>query len=238
MSDHDIQDCQVIDYTNGRIRTADSRSGAESTVNQFSDQMDLEVCRPGEDPQAMLNGGVEPAGVEEPDVEVIDETTTGGTEEPSGVVPPSEESPGASPNTGVLPTSGRIADDPLDTLPGWMITEVSYSDRGDTTTTVNKRGCQVIANYLGLDYETTPEVAAHETDFEYATYKAVVRKPNGNTYTGYGSARADGDDQPESAGWKLDMMASTRAYKRAVKGATGGGIEAFAKEQAMKENDE
>lgn len=30
---------------------------------------------------------------------------------------------------------------------------------------------------------------------------------------------------------ELDMMAETRAYKRAVKSATGGGIEAFAKEQ-------
>jgi hypothetical protein len=117
--------------------------------------------------------------------------------------------------------------DPLKTLPEWMITKVSYSDRGDTTTTVNKRGCQVIANYLGLETETEAITRASESEFEFAEFKATVTKPDGREYTGHGTARADGQDQGENDGWKLDMQAETRAYKRAVKAATGGGIEAF-----------
>jgi len=127
--------------------------------------------------------------------------------------------------------AARSMQDPLSTLPGWMITEVSYSDRGDTTTTVNKRGCQVIASYLNLEYETDDTTRASDTDFEYAEFECTVTKPDGRTFTGHGTAKADGDDQNEGDGWKLDMLAETRAFKRAVKGATGGGIEAFAREQ-------
>lgn len=125
-----------------------------------------------------------------------------------------------------------IGADPLNVLPGWMTTQVSYNDRGDSSTTVNKRGCQVIAEYLGLDMVDRNVVKrAHETDFDFATYEITLRKPDGREFTGTGTARADPADQGEDAGWKLDMMAETRAYKRAVKSATGGGIEAFAKEQ-------
>jgi len=127
--------------------------------------------------------------------------------------------------------AARSMQDPLSTLPGWMITEVSHSDRGDTTTTVNKRGCQVIASYLNLEYETDDTTRASDTDFEYAEFECTVTKPDGRTFTGHGTAKADGDDQNEGDGWKLDMLAETRAFKRAVKGATGGGIEAFAREQ-------
>jgi len=117
--------------------------------------------------------------------------------------------------------------DPLETLHDWMKTEVSYSDRGDSSITSNKRGCEVIANFLNLEPSFDDITPAEETDFAYAYYSCTVENPEGQTYTGYGAARADGSDQGENDGWKLDMMAQTRAYKRAVKFATGDGIQAF-----------
>jgi hypothetical protein len=131
----------------------------------------------------------------------------------------------------VVPGNFEIGQDPLAVLPGWMTTEVNYSDRGDSSTTVNKRGCQVIAEYLNLEPEIEAVTRAEETDFEHATYHATITKPDGRTFSGSGTARATDADQGENAGWKLDMMAETRAYKRAVKNATGGGLEAFVKER-------
>lgn len=121
--------------------------------------------------------------------------------------------------------------DPLDTLPGWMKSEVSYSDRGDSSTTINKRGCEVIANYLDLEPDFEVITSAEESDFEHCYYRCVMTAPDGKTYEGYGTARADGNDQGEDAGWKIEMMAQTRAFKRAVKFATGDGIEAFVEAQ-------
>lgn len=121
--------------------------------------------------------------------------------------------------------------DPLETLPGWMKTEVSYSDRGDSSTTINKRGCEVIANFLNLEPSFEVITSAEETEFEYAYHSCTVETDDGKTFTGYGTARADGEDQGESEGWKVEMMAQTRAYKRAVKFATGDGIEAFVEAQ-------
>jgi len=125
----------------------------------------------------------------------------------------------------------RSLSDPLETLPGWMKTEVSYSDRGDSSTTINKRGCEVIANFLGLEPSFDVLTSAEETDFEYAYHSCTVETEGGKTFTGYGVARADGKDQAENDGWKLEMMAQTRAYKRAVKFATGDGIAAFVEAQ-------
>lgn len=200
---------RVIDHTNDNQRTAKSRSEAEDmaeTAREFGSEH-VEIQPPGE-----TDGGetetVEPAVVSQDSDETgVPETATN------------------------LSSALRITNDPLDVLPGWMKTEVSYSGHGDSSTTINKRGCQVIAEYLGLAVERVAITPAHETDFDYAYYKATAVKPDGREFTAYGAARADSDDQDEQEGWKLDMMAGTRAYKRAVKAATGGGIEAFAKEQ-------
>jgi len=129
-----------------------------------------------------------------------------------------------------IPVSADDLQDPLATLSDWMIDHIQSG--GKETPHLNKRGCQVIAEYLGLE-ETDKEAikTAGETDFEYATYRVEMTKPDGRSFTGYGTARADESDQGEDAGWKLNMLASTRAYKRAVKAATGGGIEAFAEAQ-------
>ncbi len=49
--DYDPQDWQVVDHTNERIHKKDSRSDAESTQNQFGDQLDITIARPGENPR-------------------------------------------------------------------------------------------------------------------------------------------------------------------------------------------
>lgn len=200
---------RVIDHTNNNRRTAESRSEAEDmaeTAREFGSEK-VEIQPPGE-----TDGG---------ETETVEPTVVSQDSDETGVPESATD----------LSSALRITNDPLDVLPGWMKTEVSYSGRGDSSTTVNKRGCQVIAEYLGLEVSREAITPAHETEFEYAYYKATAVKPDGREFTAHGAARADGDDQNENEGWKLDMMAGTRAYKRAVKTATGGGIEAFAKEQ-------
>lgn len=167
-------------------------------------------------------------GADPDDVEIVppgNETASDGGE----VVP--TEAEGESMD--MVPSDVGIDQDPLDVLPGWMTTTVDYSGRGDSSTTVNKRGCQVIAEYLGLEVVVESVTPAPETDFEHAHYRAEARTPDGRTFTAHGTARADGDDQEESEGWKLDMMAETRAYKRVVKNATGGGLKAFSEERGQ-----
>jgi len=200
--------------------------------------INAEIYDPGELPDALYeDAGMEPPedDGEQMDVDLIDhgpdaDEPEQGPEPVEATPVPTDESDAPAPD---FANGLDISKDPLKVLPGWMTTQVSYSDRGDSSTTVNKRGCQVIAEYLGLDTEIDDIKRAHETDFEFATYRCTVTKPDGRTFEGTGTARADSADQGEDAGWKLDMMAETRAYKRAVKAATGGGIEAFAKEQAQ-----
>jgi hypothetical protein len=197
----------VIDHDNDNRKVFDARSEAEDaaeTAREFGSE-NVDVLAPGD-----------------------------GADDSSDEKAPTPVAEAPADETGAVPLGGEmnIDSDPLEVLPGWMVTQVSYNDRGDSSTTINKRGCQVIAEYLGLDMVAREAIQrAHETDFEFATYEVTMAKPDGRRFTGVGTARADESDQGEGAGWKLDMMAETRAYKRAVKSATGGGIEAFAKEQ-------
>lgn len=103
--------------------------------------------------------------------------------------------------------------DPLDILPGYMITEVE----GEPT--LNKRGVSVLAfhfNVSVLGYEVMAH--PHETDFEYCSMRFTVER-GGKEYVGHGEAHSDEVDKS-----KLLRMAETRAYKRAVIFATGTGI--------------
>lgn len=244
MSDHDTDDWQVIDYTNTRIVPVNDRDDAEQKQAEFPD-LSLQICRPGEDPDVMLEDGpIE--DTEDPDVEVVDhddtntetesDETDGDDEAEVLDTEPVNDTPSEPAPDAPTPDFAEYnsLQDPLDSLPGWMKTEVSYPGRGDSSTTINKRGCQVIANYLGVDVQTDAIESAPSTGFEYAHYEAVAEHPDGRSATAHGVARADGVDQSEDDGWKVEMQAETRAYKRAVKQLTGGGVEAFAKEQEEK----
>lgn len=110
--------------------------------------------------------------------------------------------------------------DPLDELPDWMLTEV---DRRDGDVDLNKRGCQVVARALGLDWDIEYVVEARDTGFEYATVRAIVTDTDGHKHTSTANAHVDEDNVSMDG---IDEMAETRAKKRAVKWATGGGLEA------------
>jgi len=60
-----------------------------------------------------------------------------------------------------------------------MKTEVSYAGRGDSSTTINKRGCQVIANYLGVDVQTDAIESAPETGSSTRTTRLLPSIPMG-----------------------------------------------------------
>jgi hypothetical protein len=193
-----------------------------------SNDVDFETEEPEDREMQVADGGVE--------AEIVDHTEDNEeseeSEEPDTVDAEQVEKPTPAQDApDAMDVARNSLADPLETLPGWMKTEVSYSDRGDSSITINKRGTEVIANYLDLEPDFEVITSAEDTDFEYAYHKCTVEKPDGRTFEGYGTARADGNDQAEDDGWKLEMMAQTRAYKRAVKFATGDGIQAFVEAQ-------
>lgn len=162
------------------------------------------------------------------DVEIVPPGETDGGEPKQAEV---VDTPGSDPRPAGTDFDSSIAidSDPFDVLPGWMIDQVNHGNGKQPH--LNKRGCQVIVEYLGLEVQTEPVIPAYETDFEYAYYRATVTKPDGREFVEHGAARVDGDDQTEEEAWGLDMQAETRAFKRGVKAATGGGLEAFAQER-------
>lgn len=115
--------------------------------------------------------------------------------------------------------------DPLDELPGWMKTEV---DRQGGDVDLNKRGCQVVARTLGLDFDVDFLKRSHETDFQFAVCVVTVTDVDGVDHQATATAKASEDNVSEDG---IDEMAETRAKKRAVKWATGGGLEAILKTQ-------
>ena len=207
------------DTDNHNERTFDSKEEAEKEAEALRELgASVEIQQLGSD------GGSE-ADIE---AEIVDHAENG-HEEPNAedtAAADTENNLQSNDQTAMDVATASMAD-PLETLPGWMRTEVSYSDYGDSSYTINKRGCQVIADYLDLQIDIEPLTTVEDSDWEYSYYKAIAKDTDGNEYVGHGVARADGNDQPEDAGWKLEMLAETRAFKRAVKLATGGGIRAF-----------
>jgi len=108
----------------------------------------------------------------------------------------------------------QLDTDPLDVLPGYMITHV------DGKPSLNKRGVSVLAYHYGISVTNKATVAyPHETDFECAIVEITVEGKDGRVFVGAGEAHVD-----ETPKHQLLRMAETRAYKRAVIFATGTGI--------------
>ena len=104
--------------------------------------------------------------------------------------------------------------DPLDVLPGYMITQV------DGKPSLNKRGVSVLAYHFDISVLDREVVAyPHENEFTTAVVEITVKDGDGREYVGIGESHVDETDKHQ-----LLRMAETRAYKRAVIFATGTGI--------------
>jgi hypothetical protein len=142
--------------------------------------------------------------------------TDGGTHAEADV--PATEVVDAEPATDDLPDDPSIDRDPVDWLPGHFIDDIQG------VPTVNRKGYAVIASKYGISVRAEPVTLPSETGFEYAEFTATAETPDGETYTGFGSAhidRQDGDDAH-----LLGELAETRAMKRAVAWASGVGLTA------------
>jgi len=210
---------EIKDYTNDRVMDVDSKSDGQDKLEQF-DEMDLELRTTD---GAVVERNFEP---EEPkSVEVVDES------EDTQLVESDAETVEASyDETDVLDTqpTGEInpakeVHDPLALMPGWMKSEIQHGN-GDTGMDLNKKGTQVIADSQGYEVNAECEISARESEWEYCRYRATVETPDGRTYNAVGDCHIDEQGKNK---WDLERMAETRAKKRAVKWASGGGLEVF-----------
>jgi len=236
----------IRDHSRGRDLHKDSRAEGENTLEEFEGELELELIDPngntvaknfGED----VTGDVEPEMVDHSEPEQEDAKADGGAVEAEVVQDDQPEPEPPEPQsdeviTGVDDLRENHADllaadvdpnkDPNNWLPSWMLTEIDHG--GQTSVDLNKRGTQVVSKALDVVPNAECVVEAHETDFEYAKYKATVERPNGDTYTAVGDAHIDESGNEK---WDLERLAETRAKKRAVKWATGGGLEAIAQDE-------
>jgi len=149
------------------------------------------------------------------DVEIQSKATDGGTEVVETPEAPNTELDDiAQKDLAEDPPERNVSDDPLDILPGYMITEV------DGKPSLNKRGVSVLAyeydvSVIERDVVTYP----HENGYETAVVEIMVENADGRTFSGIGEAHVD-----ETPKHQLLRMAETRAYKRSVIFATGTGI--------------
>ncbi|MFB1066463.1 hypothetical protein [Natrinema sp. H-ect4] len=164
----------IEDQETGETWEKDSRKEAEDAIEMFGDERNLELVPPGESAgdEAATDGGTTAAEVPaEHGVPQEDEDDAAHPQGPPARTTGEMETADATPDdvseAVELQGDGSVPlEDPLSMLPGWMITEVSYNDRGDNSTTVNKRGCQVIARALDIEVQTTAVTRASESDFE------------------------------------------------------------------------
>lgn len=166
-------------------------------------------------------------GLENAEIIEVDETATdGGTEEQvvAEGIPPASTDERPQTDAQAPEIVERVdAPDPNTTLPHWMLTEIEHSN-GDVSVDLNKRGTQVVSNYLELEVNADCEISAEETGFEYCRYRATVETPEGKTFNAVGDAHIDEQGKNK---WDLERLAETRAKKRCVKWSSAGGIAAF-----------
>lgn len=92
---------------------------------------------------------------------------------------------------------------------------------GDTY--VRIAGYAAIARQADLRMDYDAVTRARETEYEHAEYEAVVTTPNGEVIArDMGTAHAELEDMSDAKA-NLDELAITRAYRRAIRLATGGG---------------
>lgn len=113
-----------------------------------------------------------------------------------------------------LPNSPDVTEDPVSWMPEHFI------DIIEGVPSVNRKGYAVLAEHFDITVRAEPITYPGESGWEYAEFRATATKPNGDEYTGYGSAHVDrGDDKGV-----LGELAETRAMKRSISWATGIGM--------------
>jgi hypothetical protein len=114
-----------------------------------------------------------------------------------------------------LPDDPNLTDDPFSWMPG------DFVDQIDGTPTINRRGYAALGRKFGISAPSIDvAVGPEETGHEYARVQATVVDDDGREYQNHGSAHVDRGDDPTL----LLELATTRARKRALAGATGIGL--------------
>jgi len=189
---------KLIDNHRDNTREFETRSAAEEQKDDLlslgANPDDLRIERADDTPDAEPDGGE------------VQPTT------------PDVETPNAEPVTpgGGLPDNPPVDEDPLSWVPGHFVDEIQG------VPTINRKGYAVIASQYGISVEADAVKLPHETDWEYAAFQATAETSDGETYSGFGSAHVDRDDDKHL----LAELAETRAMKRAVAWASGVGMTA------------
>lgn len=199
---------KLIDEHTGNTKYFDTRAEAEEKKKELRNIVTGELT-------------IEPVNGEEPDAEREPESVDEAelekeVEEVEAEVVETGETP---PEPVDIPDDPSIEKDPVDWLPSHFVDQIQG------VPTVNRKGYAVIASKYGISVQSEPVTLPSETDFEFAEFKAIAETPEGETYTGFGSAhisREDGDDA-----YLLGELAETRAMKRAVAWASGVGLTAI-----------
>jgi len=201
-----------------QVRECENRAEAEDQKKKLielgmsPDNLAITTEDPRENTETKADGGSQ-------DVEVVEE------EQPEPEPKPTQADADALDEAAqaVDELQANVDTDPLDVLPGYMITMV------DGKPSLNKRGISVLAYHYDIDVKEREVVAyPHETDYETAVVEIMVEGPDGRTFSGIGEAHVD-----ETPKHQLLRMSETRAYKRAVIFATGTGIVGY---QEMRES--
>jgi hypothetical protein len=204
MSDRNrVSDWQVYDPENDNVRAFDKRSDAEDARDDMADfGIDVEMFPPGESPadEASADGGTEWQPGDD------------GTPAAAAADPTPEPQPNPVEK---VPDDPNLTDDPFAWMPG------DFVDSIDGTPTINRRGYAALGRKFGISAPAVSvQVGPEETDHQYCRVKATVEDADGRTYQNHGSASVDrGDDAT-----LLLELATTRARKRALAGATGVGL--------------
>lgn len=120
-----------------------------------------------------------------------------------------------------IPESSTVTEDPISWMPEHFI------DIIEGVPAINRKGYAVLAEHYGISIVAEPVTYPSESDWEYAEFRAVATTPEGDEYSGFGSAHIDrGDDKT-----LLGELAETRAIKRATANATGVGMTAVSEIQ-------
>jgi len=199
-----MSDWIVKDAERGSTRPVDSRAEAEEVADELKSLgADVEIIPPGEGENQSASAESDTKVVETPAEDPRDESPT------ENIEPDTEQFGDALAELGE-----SLETDPLDVLPGYMITHV------DGKPSLNKRGVSVLAYHYDISVLDREVVAyPHENDFTTAVVEITVKDGDGREFVGVGESHVD-----ETPKHQLLRMSETRAYKRAVIFATGTGI--------------